>query len=187
MMHLITSICNKDKFKVENLSSFILKNYGYRGGERNDDEILEMFKEIMKSKFFLKYPGFEIISNNNIYLFSDNEHHLLKRSAFIALLLFGKRCGATWCHKNILLDFLLPILDDINASPECKLFAAELIGPLSRPFPLTMTMQREIIREKLNMALKNEGWLFYHTFSFDPYFYDGIVFSYASDSRGYSL
>lgn len=52
MMHLITSICNKDKYKVENLSSFIFKNYGFKGGERNDNEILELFKNILKSKVF---------------------------------------------------------------------------------------------------------------------------------------
>ncbi|XP_077286590.1 uncharacterized protein LOC143911546 isoform X2 [Arctopsyche grandis] len=134
IMHLLITISDRDEFKKENLKRFIFKNYGYTGSEYNDDEILNMLMAIVK----------------NIEKFSS------KTSLTMAFVLFSKRCGPDWCYKRLITKELLPILDDDQANHESRAFVAKLIGPLVRPFPQTMAIQREIITKKLTNVLKKQ-------------------------------
>ncbi|XP_052747048.1 uncharacterized protein LOC112051092 [Bicyclus anynana] len=114
----------EDKYnRVTEIRNILNKKYFYQFGDWNEPKILEMFKNAIKEV---------------------RDIPLEKKMLRMALILLGKRHGPKWCHKNIVKNMLMPLIESDKTPLKTKLFCVQTLGALLKPFPADMKVDLEI-------------------------------------------
>ncbi|XP_038221070.1 uncharacterized protein LOC119838950 [Zerene cesonia] len=126
----------EDKFnRVQDIRWILNKKYFYKFSEWNETKILEMFNNAIKS-----------VKDD------QSDRYMLR----VALLIFAKRHGASWCQRNVINNMLLPMIEAENTVERVKIFCIKMLGPLLKPYPPDMKVHCEIIVNQLLDMLDQE-------------------------------
>ncbi|XP_034829511.1 putative protein tag-278 [Maniola hyperantus] len=126
----------EDRFnRVQEIRTILSRKYFYEITDWNEKTILEMFKNAIKDV---------------------RDIPIEKKMLRTALIILGKRHGAQWCHKNIIKNILMPMIEREDISMKIKQFCVQLLGALLKPFPADMKVHFEIAINHLHDMLQQD-------------------------------
>ncbi|XP_022124533.2 uncharacterized protein LOC110999665 isoform X2 [Pieris rapae] len=112
------------------------KRYMYNFSEWNQNRVLEMFSNAIKT--IRDDPA---------------ERNMLR----MAIIIFAKRQGVKWCQRHIINNLLLPTVENENSPQRVKVFCIKLLGPLFKAYPVNMKVHCEIMTNRLLDMLEQEN------------------------------